>query len=184
MSTKHPLTVLPSLLACLVLADCAHQHNPAKTSTLVSHTADDVDHTLEVGMYMMEAPLQSEPAGISVPLLKTSEAHARQWDVSYRVMKDGSYIAYYKNVKRPDENDYLTIVGTSRPLRPQPGWTHNGIWRILGRDETIYGTGNWTMEFRTGTFELTAPDGRKATYMAIFGGPKGNPKTRLPNLCW
>src|SRR5690606_36313809 len=54
---------------------------------------DDVGRRMQIGLWDMETPMTSSPAGISVPLLEpTSLTRSRFGDPTFAVMADGSYI--------------------------------------------------------------------------------------------
>jgi len=103
---------------------------------------------------------------------------------TYRIMKDGSYIASYKAAGGGSCPDYLTILGTPRKISPMPFPVTGGPWRILGKNVPWFATGNEYAEISTQAFVLTAPDGRSATYKIIFGGGGRSLEKRLPELGW
>ena len=181
---KRPLI----LLATLWLAACAGRtHGTSSSSRTNSGGGDDLDHKLMPGLYAASTPGQSAPTGVAVPLLRAPEWESAYGKPTYRIMKDGSYIADYKghgDSSNGGSRDYLTIIGTSRKLSALPFPVTQGPWRVLGKDVAWFWSGNESPEITTEAFSLTAPDGRTSTYKIIFGGSDRALEKRLPKICW
>lgn len=164
------------LFAGVLLAVGGCQH-PKISAT---RSADDVDHLLQPGLYVPTTRSQDSPAGIKVPLLL-----APAWGggkPTYRIMLDGSYIAEYKS--NTSASDYLTIIGTPRPIATLSLPRKDGQWIILGHEVPWFWSGNETPEITTAGVSLTSPDRHTANYKIIFGGAKRNLEKRLPELNW
>jgi len=135
---------------------------------------DEVTQRFSTGVRADNEKGTADTTGIRVPILR-----APAWgQPRYTVMKDGSYIARYRN-----GNDYLEIVGTSRAVKRNP-FDYPGSITVMGRQVAFYDSGNEEPELSTEPFALTAPDGRAATYCLVFGGSKAGIAKRVPVIGW
>lgn len=116
----------------------------------------------------MDPPaFSSDPRAIKVPILRAPALEAKYGTPRYHVMQDGSYLAHYEWGK----SMYLKIVGTQRP-GSIPAYATDGSFDLMGKQQGSYGTGNEDPEFTSKITRLTAPDGRSANYVIVFGGKR------------
>ncbi|MGC4015021.1 MAG: hypothetical protein QM755_10985 [Luteolibacter sp.] len=160
--------LLPLLALPLVLSQCAT--TPAEE--------DEVAQRFSTGIHADNEPPAPDTSGIRVPILRAPAWEARFGKPRYTVMKDGSYIARYR-----DGQDYLEIVGTQRPVKKN-SFAYPGSLQAMGRKVEYYDSGNEEPELTTEPITLTAPDGRTANYCLVFGGSKPGIAKRVPAIGW
>jgi hypothetical protein len=157
---------LPAIcLPVLILASCATK--PVASQPSSEEQGDMVDHILTYTVAMDPPPSSDNPAAITVPILRAPGLEAKYGKPKYDVMRDGSYIARYKWGK----SVYLGILGTPRPGTTF-GYDTRGTIDFMGSRHGYYVTGNEDPEITSKITRLTAPDGRSANYLVVFGGDR------------
>ncbi len=145
-----------------VLSSCVDTSPSSGFTPSPMEQGDAVDHVLTRTLAMESTAPSGDVSKISVPVLRSTES--RTGKPVYRIMDDGSYIATYRWSSR-----YLQIVGTPRGSTP-PSYPPEGILPLMGKIYPTDGTGNEDPEFTSRAVTLTAPDGRTANYVIIYGG--------------
>jgi hypothetical protein len=155
---------LTTCFAAFALAACAPTGTTSAPSPSPIEQGDAVDHVLSGTLAMDPISSPTGTSGITVPILRAPALEAKYGKPKYHVMSDGSYQARYDWGQM-----YLKIVGTQRPPVPKD-YDTDSSFDLLGKTQGAYGTGNEDPEFTSKAARLTAPDGRSANYIIIYGG--------------
>lgn len=172
---KYALLLPISLLAL---------HSCSTSSSSVPINGDLVSGVLNGDLVDEYAFSSSDPARITVPILKAPDLEAKFGKANYAVMADGSYAARHSI----GGGRYFTIVGTSRPAK-RFSYDVHGTLVMMGKPNGYYVTGNEDPEITTKPMVLRAPDGKSATYVLIHGGRQGQDDGQslardIPRLAW